>query len=179
MDLFWNLIKTIPFCKCYKDRKTSPNFFILPLKRKSFTWLKKAFVTYRFPFAGLDPYNARLGSLGLLLLRTEVQIKTIQTNPNLFYHAHTKLHTVELQFLEPPLVTKIGSRNREVQNLGVKLQWKQVQGKQLLVREIRVFEKSRVWEIEVPLYFAGYLLHMADRYWVHHVHIWAVLQFVE
>ena len=35
---------------------------------------------------------------------------------------------------------------------GVKLQWKQVQGKQLLVREIGFFDKSRVREIDVPLY---------------------------
>ena len=42
---------------------------------------------------------------------------------------------------------------REIRNFeisGVKLQWKQVQGKQLLVWEIRIFEKSRIREIEVP-----------------------------
>ena len=67
--------------------------------------------------------------------------------------AHSPLRpysTVELRFLEPPRETKV----REIGNFeisGVKLQWKQVQGKQLLVREIGAFEKWRVREIEVPL----------------------------
>lgn len=36
------------------------------------------------PFAGLDPYNARLGTLGLLLLRTEVRIKSISPKADWF-----------------------------------------------------------------------------------------------
>lgn len=36
------------------------------------------------PCVGLDPYNARLGSLGLLLLRTEVRIKAILTKEDWF-----------------------------------------------------------------------------------------------
>ena len=60
-------------------------------------------------------------------------------------------YTVELRFLEPPRETKIGSRNWEVRNIGGKITVKQVQRKQLFVRVIGFFEKSRVREIEVPL----------------------------
>ena len=60
---------------------------------------------------------------------------------------------MELRFLEPhPRETKIGLRNREVRNIGGKITVTQVQGKLFLVRVIRVFEKSRVREIGVPLY---------------------------
>ena len=59
---------------------------------------------------------------------------------------------MELQFLEAQRETKISSRNWEVRNTGGKITAKQVQGKQLLVRVIGVFEKSRVREIGVPLY---------------------------
>ena len=64
----------------------------------------------------------------------------------------TKYYTVELRFRTSlPRETKIGSRNREVRNIGGEIKVKQVQGKQLLVRVIGVFEKSRVREIGVPL----------------------------
>ena len=56
---------------------------------------------------------------------------------------------------ETPQETKIGSRNREVRNIGGKITVKQVQGKQLLVQVIRVFQKSRVQEIGVSLYIAN------------------------
>ena len=49
---------------------------------------------------------------------------------------------MELRFLEPARETRIGSRNREVRNIGGKITLKQVQGKQLLVQVIRGFEKS-------------------------------------
>ena len=48
--------------------------------------------------------------------------------------------------LEPPRETKIGSRNREIRNIGDKITVKQVQGRQLLVRVIRIFFRNRGFE---------------------------------
>ena len=70
---------------------------------------------------------------------------------------------MKLRFLEPPRETKIGSRNREVRNIGSKIAVKQVQEKQLLVRVIGVFEKWRVREIRVPLYINRITLEFALR----------------
>ena len=51
-------------------------------------------------------------------------------------------NTVDTRFLEPPGETQIGSRNREFEKSGVKLQCSTEEGKQLLVRVIRRFEKN-------------------------------------
>ena len=59
---------------------------------------------------------------------------------------------MESKFLKPPGKTQIGSRNREFEKLGVKLQCSTEEGKQLLVRVIGRFEKMRVREIGIPLY---------------------------
>ena len=40
---------------------------------------------------------------------------------------------------------------------------KKIQGKQGLVRDIERFEKPRVWEIGIPLYFRAQLLHFGDN----------------
>ena len=61
------------------------------------------------------------------------------------------INKVESRFLEPPGETQVGSRNREFKSSKVKLQVKQIQGKQSLVRDIGRFEKPRVREIGIPL----------------------------
>ena len=70
--------------------------------------------------------------------RTKLQFVSIQT-------------TVESRFLEPPRETKIGSKHREVREIGGKITEKVIQGKRKLVREIGRFEKLSVREIGILL----------------------------
>ena len=54
---------------------------------------------------------------------------------------------MELRFLEPPRETKIGSRNRELRNIGGKIIVKTSPRKTTFGSRNRFFEKSRVREI--------------------------------
>ena len=58
---------------------------------------------------------------------------------------------MESLFFEAPRKTKIGSKDRRVVKLGVKLQCSTEEGKGLLVRVIGRFENLRVREIGISL----------------------------
>ena len=69
-----------------------------------------------------------------------------------------KINTVESRHLEPPKGNENWFKKSGARNIGSKITVKQVNGKQLLVQlVIRVFEKSRVREIGIPLYHYMYI----------------------
>ena len=61
--------------------------------------------------------------------------------------------TVESRFLEPPRETKIGLRNGEFKISGVKLQWNKSKGNDSWFKLLGIFEKSKVQEIGISLYW--------------------------
>ena len=65
----------------------------------------------------------------------------------------TSSNTMEFRFFETPRKNKIRFENSGVQKVGGKTlaDWKQIQGKQLLVRRIGSFEKSRFRRIKIRL----------------------------
>ena len=65
---------------------------------------------------------------------------------------------MEFRFSEPPRETKIGSKNREVREIAKIVDCLTEEGKQLLVRVIGRFEKMRVREIWIPLYYSIYVI---------------------